>query len=209
MQNVDRAMTNDLSAESGGTPSQGREETLTELTRCLSDAYVARGRMRLERGEFSLALSDLDDAIRQAADSTEAHRLRDLVHERKEADHQIQVAEVQTEPFHQAQCDAIRIETQFLAGYVVMARYESAHISDQPLSGRFPLGAEGRLAAIEEARRLCRDESRQQRQNLYDAYWTQGEEFDAIVTEFRSLTREVHLEKALDEGPAFRGRGPG
>jgi hypothetical protein len=29
--------------------------------------------------------------------------------------------------------------------------------------------------------------------------WTGGKAFDTVVVEFRSLTREVHLEKALDE----------
>jgi hypothetical protein len=47
---------------------------------------------------------------------------------------------------------------------------------------------------------MCSEESQSQRVSLYhDAYWTGGEQFDTVVIEFRSLVREIHLEKAIDD----------
>ena len=82
----------------------------------------------------------------------------------------------------------------------MLARYPNLpNGGDDPLGSPFPLTDEGRIRAIEFAREMCSEQSRSQRQELYEAYWSCGLDFDTVVVEFRSLTREVHLEKALDE----------
>ncbi len=54
MDNFDSTVANEPRAESEGRQSPNHEQTLAELTRCLSDAYTARSRIRLKRGELSL-----------------------------------------------------------------------------------------------------------------------------------------------------------
>ena len=61
------------------TKPPGPEETLAQLTHCLSEAYTARGRIYLERGETDLALSDLNDALRLDPGNADAHRLRSII----------------------------------------------------------------------------------------------------------------------------------
>jgi hypothetical protein len=47
---------------------------------------------------------------------------------------------------------------------------------------------------------MCSEECRKQRRSLYeDAYLTDGEGFDTVVAEHRTLTTEVHMERAVNE----------
>ena len=200
MSNSDPSIGNEPSATSNGSPSPGQEATLAELTRCLSDAYTARGRIRMERGELGLARADLDDAIRQDPGNAEAHDLLALVQDPQGRRPQAEAESDQAERLDPVNLAGSPTQTRFQAGYQVEARYPYLPGGDgDPLASPSPLTVEGRLQAIEFARRMCRDESRSQRGELYDASWTDGEEFDTVVVEFRSLTREVHVERALDE----------
>jgi len=81
----------------------------------------------------------------------------------------------------------------------VSARYHAEDNDTDQILAWFPLTAQGRQQAIDYARHMCSEESRSQRNQLYDAYWTGGVDFDAVVTEVRSIVRRVHLEKALDD----------
>jgi hypothetical protein len=148
---------------------------------------------------LDLARADLDQAVRQLPDNTEAHRLRILVEERQQHDHQSETLNLHPERLEEARGYAGPLQTQFQAGYLVTTHCPDSPNYGEPLGSPSPLTPQGRLAAIEFARRMCREESRTQRQQLYDAYWTSGEEFDTVVWEFRSLARVIHFEKALDE----------
>jgi hypothetical protein len=185
-------------ANSDGTPSQGQEETLAQLTQLLSEAFTARGLIQLQRGELDLARADLDQAVVQVPDNTEAHRLRILVEERQQHDHRSETLKIHPERLEQARSYAGPPETQFQAGYLVTARYPKCPDYHEPLGSPSPLTPQGRLHAIEFARRMCSEESSTQRQQLYDASWTGGEWFDTVVWEFRSLARVIHFEKGTD-----------
>ena len=81
-----------------------------------------------------------------------------------------------------------------------MARYpDNPERGDDLLETSFPLTPGGLLEAVKYARHMCSDESSRERGLLYDAYLTGGENFDTVVFEFRSLAREVHLEKAVED----------
>ena len=179
----------------------GPGETLAQLTRCLSEAYTARGRVYLERGETDLALADLDDALRMEPGNAEAHRLRVVVERLPGQVLPAPNAHGQDGGDGPATDAGPRPQTRFEAGYQVMARHpDNPERRDDLLKTSFPLTPGGFHEAVEYARRMCSDESSRERGLLYDAYMTHGEVFDAVVMEFRSLTRQVHLEKAaLDE----------
>ncbi len=176
-------------------PNPGPKSDLEGLTTLISLALTARARLRLEQGGRDLALADLKEALRHEPGNNEAIELR----------HQIQGERVGAEPGSTGLViQGITGEGEpwphHRAGYQVMARYpDNPGRCDDPLGPPYPLTAQGRMEAIEFARRMCSDATRTQRRELFDAYWTGGEDFDAVVVEFRSLAREVHLEKALDE----------
>ena len=174
----------------------GPDEDLVQLTRCLSEAYNARGRIYLERGETDLARSDLNDALRLDPGNTDAHQLRYFIERHHPAGSGFSPAEGDDPApaeFHP--------QTRFEAGYQVMARYpDNPERGDDLLETSFPLTSRGYHEAVEYAKHMCSDASSYERDHLYDAYHTGGETFDTVVVEFRSLAREVHLEKAaLDE----------
>jgi len=68
MEILDPTVGTEQSAATNGTPPPGTEKTLAELTRCLSDAYTARGRIHLDRGELDLALAGLDGRLEDGAE---------------------------------------------------------------------------------------------------------------------------------------------
>jgi hypothetical protein len=142
----------------------------------------------------------VNEAIRLDPGNAEALHLRGVIEQQTGQAHSAVDVSSQSEGREPAIDNSDAPQTRLQAGYHVMARYgNDSGDADDTLASPFRLTDEGRLEAIEFARRMCRDESRQQRQNLYAAYSTSGEEFDTVVVEFRSLTRQVHLEKALDE----------
>lgn len=181
------------------TPGPG--ETLAQLTRCLSETYTARGRVHLERGETGLALADLDEALRMEPGNAEAHRLRVVVERRPGQVLPAPNAHGQAGGEGPATDADLRPQTRFEAGYQVMARYpDNPGRRDDLLKTSFPLSPRGFLEAVKYARHMCSDESSRERGLIYDAYLTGDEVFDAVVVEYRSLARQVHLEKAaLDE----------
>ena len=190
--------------ESATAPNEtmppGPEETLVQLTRCLSEAYTARGRIYLERGETDLALSDLNDALGLDPGNADADRLRDLIDRHPGQVLPAPTPRGQTEGGEPA-IAGLPPQTRFEAGYQVLARYpDNPERGDDLLETSFPLTSRGYQEALEYAKHMCSDASSYERDHLYDAYHTGGEDFDTVVVEFRSLVREVHLEKAaLDE----------
>ncbi len=182
------------------TTPPGPGETLAQLTHCLSEAYTARGRLHLERGETDMAESNLNDALRLDPGNADAHRLRGIIERHPGQVLPAPTAHGQTEGDEPAIDAGLQPQTRFEAGYQVMARYpDNPGRGDDLLETSFPLTPGGFLEAVKYARHMCSDESSRERGLLYDAYLTGGEAFDAVVTEFRSLTRMIHLEKALDE----------
>jgi hypothetical protein len=195
---MNRSNGNNSGAEIPTIPD--RTSAIAELTVCLSQAYIARAYFHLDLGETDLALADLDATVRLDPDNIEANRLGSLI-----AGHPGQVVpsptvDGQTQGNEPAIDAGVQPQTRFEAGYQVMARYpDNPGRGDEPLGPAHPLTALGRLQAIEFARHMCSDESSRERGLLYDAYLTGGEQFDTVVTEFRSLVREIHLEKAADD----------
>ncbi len=183
------------------TTPPGPEETLAQLTRCLCEAYTARGRIHLERGETDMAQSDLNDALRLDPGNAEAHRLRGSVERHPGQVLPAPNAHGQTGGDEPAIDAGLQPQTRFESGYQVMARYpDNPGRGDDLLETSFPLTPGGFLEAVEYAKHMCSDASSSERDKLYDAYLTGGENFDTVVVEFRSLARQVHLEKAaLDE----------
>lgn len=188
-----------VTASKVATP-QDPEATLAELTRCLSEAHTARGRIHLERGETDMALSDLNDALRLDPCNADAHRLRSTIERHPGQILPAPTAHGQTEGDEPAIDAGLQPQTRFEAGYQVMARYpDNPERGDDLLETSFPLTPGGLLEAVKYARHMCSDESSRERGLLYDAYLTGGENFDTVVFEFRSLAREVHLEKAVED----------
>ncbi|SIO63376.1 Tetratricopeptide repeat-containing protein [Singulisphaera sp. GP187] len=183
------------------TPSVSEPATtLAELTLCLSATYAALGRLHLDLNEPDLALADLNEALRLDPDNTEAYQLRSVIEKRTGQVRSVRVTPDQSERHELAIDCGSPPPTRFQAGYQVLARYDESGNSDQPLIV-VPLTDMGRFEAIEFARRMCSEESRSLRRGLYVAYWSHGEEFDVVVSEFRSLVREIHLEQAVgDDG---------
>jgi tetratricopeptide (TPR) repeat protein len=114
--------TQDPTAASNDTPDDS-EDLLAESTRCLSDAYTARARIRLDRGEYDPALADLNDAVRLAPDNTEALQLRDAVEQRRGHVDRAEPILGQAERLEPATNGGRPVQTRFQAGYRVMARY--------------------------------------------------------------------------------------
>lgn len=185
------------------TTPPAAEATLAQLTRCLSEAYTARGRIHLERGETDLALSDLNDALRLDPGNAEAHRLRVCIERHPNQVRPAPTVQGQTggdEPKVDMACQP---PTRFDAGYQVWARYpENPERGDDLLETGFSPTPRGLREAVAHARHMCSADSSRERGLLYDAYMTGAEEFDAVVVEFRSLAREVHLERGpTDDDP--------
>jgi hypothetical protein len=195
---MDRSNDNDSGAEIPMIAEQ--TSTIAELTKCLSQAYTVRGRIHMERGETDHALADLDDALRLDPGNADAHRLRGLIEGHPEQVVPSPTVHGQTEGDEPAIDAGLQAQHRFEAGYQVRARYpDNPGRDDDVLKMSFPLTPEGFLEAVEYARHMCSDESSRERGLLYDAYLTGGEQFDTVVTEFRSLVREIHLEKAIDD----------
>ena len=167
-------------------------EALAQLTRCLGDLHAARGRINLERGERDLARADLAESLRQDPDNADAQQLRGLI----ERHHPTGSCFSPAEGDGPGANTASQPRTRFEAGYQVWARYpDNPDRGDDLLETGFSPTPRGLQEAIEYARYMCGDESSRERGLLYDAYMTGGEEFGAVVVEYRSLAREVHLEK--------------
>ena len=177
----------------------GPDEDLVQLTRCLSEAYTARGHIYLERGEIEMARSDLNVALRLDPGNTDADRLRGNIERHHPAGSFLSPTEVDG-PGGEA---ASQPRTCFEAGYQVWTRFpDNPDRGGDLLETGFSPTPRGLQEAIEYARHMCSDESSRERGLLYDAYMTGGEEFDAVVVEYRSLAREVHLEKgSTDDDP--------
>lgn len=175
------------------------EEALTQLTRCLGDLHAARGRINLERGERDLARADLAESLRHDPSNADAHQLRGLIERHHPAGSGLSPAEGDGPGGETAS----QPRTRFEAGYQVWARYpENPDRNDDSLVTPYPLTPKGLKDAIEYAKHMCSDASWSRRSDLFDAYWTGGVDFDAVVVEFRSLAREVHLEKGpFDDDP--------
>jgi len=201
MDTMNSTIRNESVTAPNDTMPPGPEETLAQLTRCLSEAYTARGRLHLERGETDMAQSDLNDALRLDPGNADAHRLRGIIERHPGQVLPAPTAHGQTGGDEPAIDAGLQPQTRFEAGYQVMARYpDNPRYGDDLLETSFPLTSRGYHEALEYAKYMCSDESSSERDKLYDAYRTGGENFDTVVVEFRSLAREVHLEKAaLDE----------
>lgn len=199
MDTMDSTIRNDQVTAPNDTMPPGPEETLAQLTRCLSEAHTARGRIHLERGETDLAQSDLNDALRLDPGNADANRLRDFIERHPSQVLPAPTASGQTEHDEPATDAGLQPQTRFESGYQVLARYpDNPERPDDLLETSFPLTPRGYHEALEYAKHMCSDASSYERNHLYDAYHTGGENFDTVVVEFRSLAREVHLEKAVD-----------
>lgn len=178
--------------------SQVHPDPLEGLNRCLSATYVARARLHLDLGDTLLAVADMREAFRHTPASFDPSQDRSIT-----AGGASQVPPVQAAP-DKSERDESSIDGGntfpgcFQEGYQVLARYDQNNYSDQPLCD-FPLTETGRLEAIGFARHMCSESSRTLRSQLYDAHRSGGEDFDVIVIEYRSLVRQVHLERGVYE----------
>jgi len=211
------------------------EDNLVELTRTIAAAHTARGRAHLARGEIDLALADLDIALGHDPHNREAIITRAQAHLQK-GNHYHAYKDVEpilgldcwdVEALHirgriyqatgrieQAERDfaTARVRTglprsgfertHLSAGYHVVARFEPYSPAPDFLIVTYPLD---RLSeALADADRFSY--APEDRRMLVENGVVDTPDFDTVVYEVRSVTREIQSYEARDDQGDFLAR---
>ncbi|SIO63406.1 hypothetical protein SAMN05444166_7337 [Singulisphaera sp. GP187] len=208
------------------------EETLTELSRTIAAALLARGRVHFVRDELDFALADLDAALAQDPLDAEAIVLRSQVH-LKRADHYLAYKDIDAAlRINEYNLEAIhtrgllyqstgRLEQAELDFRVARAKYwspptgiERTHLAaglHVVASFKASPSTPDVLLVTYSLDRLCEavaeadryGYSPEDRQRLADDGFVDHPSFDAVVYEVRSVRRGVASYEPLDDQGNF------
>jgi len=181
--------------DSGVVSSSG--EVVAELTRTIAAAYAARGLARRSRGEFDLALSDLDQSLRHDPDNSEAMLVRSFAR-RDRGDDVVEADLDERRVLGLSESGPMLGRSYLMAGYAVVADPQPSAGVVHILLETYPLSPEGRDDAIAWADDLARMPSLRQ-EAIGGGTPARDPNFDALVLEIRAVARVIHLGEPMDE----------